>query len=129
MEGREREPKCPYVFHTARVKHLAERTAKSDKYEGNSKGVKAIKVMDSNGSGAYTQSLSTTYLYPSAKYMRGEPWVKGMRKCGLVVGRNRESILGFLLKLLWGEMPCWDDISPKRSKYELEPLDACHKNR
>ena len=25
-----------------------------------------------------------------------------------------------------GEMSCWDDIPPKRSKDELEPLGACH---
>ena len=128
MKDREYEPKSPYVFHAAKVKHLVERTAKPDKYEGNSKGVKARKVMDSNGSGAYIQGLSTTYLYPT-KYMGGESWVKGMRKCGLAVGRNRESILEFPLKFLWGEMSCWDDISPKRSKYELELLDACHRNR
>ena len=36
----------------------------------------------------------------------------------LAVGRNRGggSILGFPLKLLWGEMSCWDGISSKRSK-------------
>jgi len=54
MEGREREPKGPYVFHTAKVKHLLERTTESDKHGGNSKGVKAKKVMDLNRSGAYT---------------------------------------------------------------------------
>ena len=65
MEGREREPKGPYVFHTARVKHLPKRTTKSDKHDGNSKGVKARKVIDSNGNGACTQDLGTTYLYPA----------------------------------------------------------------
>ena len=24
------------------------------------------------------------------------------------------------------KMSCWDDITPKRSKDELEPLGACH---
>ena len=36
---------------------------------------------------------------------------------------EKGSILGFLLKLLWGEMFCWDVISPKRGKYGLGPLD------
>ena len=50
-----------------------------------------------------------------------------MRGCGLVVGRWGEPILGFSLMLFWGEMSYRDDISPKRSKHELESLDACHK--
>ena len=63
MECREREPKGPFVFHAAKVKHLLERTIESDKHGGNSKVVKAKKVMDSNRSGAYTQGPGTTYLY------------------------------------------------------------------
>ena len=48
--------------------------------------------------------------------MGGGPWVKGIRVCS--GGREKEggSILGFPLKLLWGEMSCWDGISSKRSK-------------
>ena len=38
----------------------------------------------------------------------------------MAVGRREKPILGFSLKLFWGEMFCWDDISPKRSKHELE---------
>ena len=64
-----------------------------------------------------------------SQYMGGGPWVKVFRGCGLVVGRKRGSILGFPLKLIWEEMSCWDGISPKRSKYGLGPLDACHKGR
>ena len=63
MECREREPKGPFVFHSAKVKHLLERTIESDKHGGNSKVVKAKKVMDPNRSGAYTQGPGTTYLY------------------------------------------------------------------
>ena len=29
-------------------------------------------------------------------------------------------------QVLLGKMSCWDDILPKRSKDELEPLGACH---
>ena len=54
-----------YVFHAARVKHSPECTAESDKRSGNSKGIKARKVMDLDESGAYTQGLGTTYLYPA----------------------------------------------------------------
>ena len=52
-----------------------------------------------------------------------------MRECGLAMGRRGKLILGFLLKLLWGEMSCWDDIPPKRSKHELKPLDTYHRGR
>ena len=31
-----------------------------------------------------------------------------------------------LAQTLLGEMSCWDDIPPKRSKDELEPLNAYH---
>ena len=65
IEDREREPKGPYVFYAVRVKHLLERTTESNKHIGNSKGMKAKKVMDSDGSGAYTQGPDTTYLYPT----------------------------------------------------------------
>jgi len=84
--------------------------------------MKARKVMDSDGNRACTQGLGTTYLYP-ANIGR---WVgQGYeRVCGLAVGRRGKPILGFPLKLLWGEMSCWNDISPKRSKHELKLLDA-----
>ena len=29
-------------------------------------------------------------------------------------------------RTLLDEMSCWDDIPPKRGKYELESLGACH---
>ena len=64
-----------------------------------------------------------------SQYRGGGPQVRGMRWCALAVGRKGEPILEFPLKLFWGEMSCWDDISPKRSKYELESLDACHRGR
>ena len=31
-----------------------------------------------------------------------------------------------LAQALLGEMSCWDDMPPKRSKDDLEPLGACH---
>ena len=60
------------------------------------------------------------------QYRGGGPREKGMRRSVLAVKRKGESILGFPLKFFWGEMSYWNGISPKKSKYELEPLDACH---
>ena len=74
----------------------------------------------------HAQDPDTTSLYP-ANIGSGGSWVKGNRGHGLAVGRGEKSIPRFLLKLLWGEMSCWDDVPPKRSKVELEPLGACHK--
>ena len=33
---------------------------------------------------------------------------------------------GVLAQALLGETSCWNDILPKRSKDEMEPLGACH---
>ena len=65
VESRKCEPKGPCIFHAARIKQLPERIVESDKHKGNGKWVKAKKVMDSDGSEAYTQDLGTTYLYPA----------------------------------------------------------------
>ena len=93
MEGRKREPKGPYIFHTTRVKHLPKRIAELDKHRGDNKGMKARKVMDSNKSEVYTQGPGTTYLHLA------NTWEVGYRS------RVWEDvILGFPLKLLWGEM-------------------------
>ena len=48
-----------------------------------------------------------------------------VRGCGLVVGRGKTYSKAPAQALL-GEMSYWDDIPPKRSKDELEPLGACH---
>ena len=53
----------------------------------------------------HTERARHHLLVPS-QYMEGGSWVKAFKGCGLVVGRNRGSILGFLLELLWGEMSC-----------------------
>ena len=54
MESRECKPKDPYIFHAVKVKQLLERIAESDKRRCNGKCMKARKVMDPEGSGAYT---------------------------------------------------------------------------
>ena len=54
--------------------------------------------------------------------MGGGPWIKGIKGCGLAMGRKRGPILGFSLKLLWGEMPCWDGISLKKVNMSWDHL-------
>ena len=46
------------------------------------------------------------HLLVPSQYMGGGPQVKGFRGYGLAVEKNRESIFGFSLKLLWGRMSC-----------------------
>ena len=41
---------------------------------------------------------------------------------------NGEAYSGVPAQALLGEMSCWDDISPKRGKDELESLGACHRS-
>ena len=61
-----------------------------------------------------------------SQYRGGGPRVKGMRGCGLAIGR-RGAYFGVPAQFLLGEMFCWDNISPKRSKHKLESLDACYR--
>ena len=41
-------------------------------------------------------------------------------------GEREKSYSRVLAQALLGEMSCWDDMPPKRSKDDLEPLGACH---
>ena len=43
-----------------------------------------------------------------------------------MVGRGKKTYSGVLAQVLLGEMSCWDDMPPKRSKDELQPLGVCH---
>ena len=70
----------------------------------------------------HTRDPGTTSLYP-ANIKSGGSWVKGH---GLAVGRGKKTYSGVLAQALLGEMSCWDDMPPKRSKDELEPPGACH---
>ena len=69
----------------------------------------------------HAQDPGTTSLYP-ANIGSGGSWVKGH---GLAVG-EKKNYSGVLAHALLGEMSCWDDMPPKRSKDELEPPGACH---
>ena len=46
-------------------------------------------------------------------------WFGGGEKGGAYFGVPAQALLG--------EMSCWDDISSKIGKYELESLGACYK--
>ena len=74
----------------------------------------------------HAQDPNTTSLYP-VNIGSGESWVKGKRGHGLAVGRGKKIYFGVLAQALLGEMSCWDNMLPKRSKDELEPPNACHK--
>ena len=48
-------------------------------------------------------------------------WFGGGEKKGVYFGVPAQSYLG--------DMSYWDGISPKRGKYRLRTLDACHRGR
>ena len=51
-------------------------------------------------------------------------WVRGKR--AWFSGREKgKTYFEVAARALLGEVSCWDNISPKRSKTELEPLGAC----
>ena len=66
-----------------------------------------------------TQTRPKHHLLVPSQYMGGRPWVKGIRGCDLAVGRKRESILGFQLKLRWGKMSCLDESSENKEGWEI----------
>ena len=57
--------KTQWLIHTTRVKQAAEYVVEPKKHVGNDKCMNAKGAMDSYGSGAHTQVLGTTYLYPA----------------------------------------------------------------
>ena len=77
----------------------------------------------------HIQELSTRKAHTSPAYTQPIQEVVGhgleVRRYGLAVGRGKTYSEVPTLALL-GEMSCWDDIPPKRSKDELKPLGACH---
>ena len=54
--------------------------------------------------------------------------IKGFRGCGFVVG-GKLVYIWFLAMTSFGNIPCWDDILPKRGSRWLGPSDACHRGR
>ena len=92
MKGREHKFKSPHILHATRDKHQLERPVESNTHEGNRNGVKARKKLE------HTQRTKAPPIWTQPIHRR---WarVKGIRGCGLAVGRKRGSILGFPLKL------------------------------
>ena len=78
----------------------------------------------------HKQELSARKAQTSLAYTQPIQEVVGhgskVRGYSLVVGRGK-TYSGIPAQALLGEMSYWDDIPPKRSKDELEPLDACYK--
>ena len=70
----------------------------------------------------YEAQTSPAYTQPIQEVVGHGSEVKGY---GLVVGRGENLFWGSCSDS-FGEMSYWDDIPPKRSKDELEPLGACH---
>ena len=54
--------------------------------------------------------------------MGGGPQVKGIRGCGLAVGRKKGSILRFPLKLLWEKCPTRMASHPKEVRTSWDHL-------
>ena len=87
-----------------RVKNKQQKCAvRPDKPIGNGKCMNGKQTMDSYENGACIR-LRHHPLIPS-QYRYDGPWARGKRGYSLVVGRRRNSILGFSLKLFWGKCP------------------------
>ena len=71
---------------------------------------------------------SRHHLLVPNQYMEGGPPVKVFKGCVLEVGRKMV-YSGVPTQTSLGDMSCLDGISPKRGKYGLRPLDACHRGR
>ena len=78
------------------------------------------QAMNSHESGAHIR-LKHYPLVPS-QYKGGGPWVKGKRRYGLAMGRRREPILEFSLKLSWGKCLAGMTYHPKEEKMNWNHL-------
>ena len=74
----------------------------------------------------HTQGSGTTHLYSVNTGAVGHG--SKVKRYDLAVARKGKSILGLPLKLFWGKCLAGNDIPPKRWKYELESLGACHRS-
>ena len=82
------------------LKRAAECAVGPNKPASNGKRMNTRQAMDSYGSRASTR-LRHHPLTPN-QYRGGEPWVRGKRRYGLVMGRKGKP--GFPLKLFWGNV-------------------------
>jgi len=85
------------------------------------------QAMDTHGSGACTKLMHHQLV--SSQYKSGRAWVRGGSEVreGMVWrwGEGKRLFWGFRSNS-FGEMSYWDDIPPKRGKYELDSLGAYH---
>ena len=70
------------------------------------------QAMDTHGSGACTKLMHHQLI--SSQYKSGRAWVRGKRGYGLAMGRREKTILGFPLKLFWGNVLLGWHITQKR---------------
>ena len=123
IKGREYELKSSHILHATKDKHQLAHIVESNNHGGSTNGVKARKKQSSGGV-EHTQRVKapptcTQPIHGGSRLLEGVVWRWG----------ERGVYLGFLLKLLWKEISCWDGISPKRGKYGLRPLHTCHRSR
>ena len=88
------------------------------------KGVRKEKKRYIWKRGTRKAQTSPAYTQPIHDMVRS--WVRGKR---VWFGGGERGKIYFEVPtlVLLREVSCWDDISPRRSKAELEPLGACHK--
>ena len=70
----------------------------TNQHRGSRNGVKARKKQIQTKWSMYKGPGH--HLLVLSQYMGGGPWVKAFMGCGLVMGRKKESILGFPLNLI-----------------------------
>ena len=82
--------------------------------------------MDSYRSEVRTQDLGTTYLYLANTGKVGH----GLEvKKGMVWWWGEEgAYFGVIAQAILGKISCWDYLSPKRDKHELESLGVCYRS-
>ena len=73
--------------------------------------------------GTRKAQTSPTYTQPIQNTVRS--WVRGKREW-FGGGKKGKTYFEVPARAFSGEVSYWDDIPPKRSKTELELLNACH---
>ena len=111
IKGRKHELKSPHILHATKDKHQLKRTSESNKHGDSKNGVK-VKKKQIQMEWSMHKGLGHHLLVPN-QYIGGGPRVKVFKGCGLAVGRKKESILGFPLKLLWEKCPTGMTFHPK----------------
>ena len=102
-----------HALHTVGEEHKP-RTRSRMRQGKNGRNDVGVKEDKRRGQWKSHKGRSTTYLYLT-NTGEVDHWSRDSE--GVVWWWEENGfILGFLLRLLLGKMPCWDDISPKRGK-------------